>query len=77
MTHFTTRAVRGRPLSALSAQRRYGLPQTPTRRLTVMLGKGTPIKALKVHGGAPGVGEMVNVRRIAPSGTRVRVTPLK
>jgi len=77
MSHFTTRAVRGRPLSALHAKKRYGLPQMPANRLTLTLGKGTPVKTLKAHGGAPGVGELVNTRRIPPTGTNMRVRPLQ
>lgn len=77
ITHFTSHAGRGRPLSALNAQRRYGLPQRPGSRLAVTLPKGTPVKTLKAHGGQRGIGEVVTMKRLPPSTGNVRTTPLR
>jgi len=66
-THFTTRAGPGRPLSAVHAKERYGLPRMPSTRVQVALPKGTPVKSGKVIGGEPGVGELkIYHRRLPP-----------
>jgi len=77
MSHFTTRAARGRPLSAVHAQQRYGLPALPAKRLTVTLPKGTPVKTMKAHGGARGVGELVNTRQVPRTASKVRETTVR
>jgi hypothetical protein len=60
-THFTSRVQSGRPASASSASRRYGLPQRPDRRLTITLPKGARVRFNKALAGSPGVGEITNV----------------
>ncbi len=57
-SHFTSRVAPGRPLSAATAQRRYGLPQPPQSRTTVHLPRGTEVRFNKVIGGQPGYGEI-------------------
>lgn len=57
-THFTATAGAGRPLSGNAAKKRYGLPNTPDRRLSVTLPEGTLVKPNKVIGGTPGYGEI-------------------
>ena len=69
-THFTASESRGRPLSGNTAQKRYGLPYTPNRRLGVTLPEGTPVKSNKVVGGAPGYGEIRVERRLSPAAIR-------
>lgn len=61
-THFTSRAPRGRPMQALSAQRTYGLPTVPRSRLSVKVPQGTPVRFNRVIGGSPGRGELTLVR---------------
>ncbi len=63
-THFTSRATRGRPLTAANAQRRVGVPTRRTRRLTVDLPKGTQVRFNKILAGTPGRGEITAVNRI-------------
>lgn len=75
-THFTARSVHGRPLSGRHAQLRFGLNRIPTRRLTVRLPAGTRVRTTKVHGGAPGVGEVLTGDRV-PRTAIVRVTGLR
>jgi len=77
MTHFTSRAGRGRPLSGAAAQQKYGLAQKPAQRLRVTLPTGTPIKAAKVHGGGPGVGEVVTTKALAPAKAGIRAVKIK
>jgi hypothetical protein len=69
-THFTASEGPGRPLSGTAAQDRYGLPYTPDRRLSVTLPPGTPVKANKVVGGAPGYGELRIERSLSPDRIR-------
>jgi hypothetical protein len=66
-SHLTSRATPGRPLSASAARARYGLPVAPTRRLTVDLPAGTPVRFNKVLRGGRGIGE---ITLAAPLGTR-------
>lgn len=66
-THFTASQGPGRPLNGSTAQKRYGLPYTPSRRLGVTLPKGTSVKSNRVIGGAPGYGELRIQKRLAPA----------
>jgi hypothetical protein len=66
-THFTSRATAGRPPSAATASARLGLPMPPSRRLSVTLPKGTPVRFNKALGGSRGVGEIAIARRLAPN----------
>lgn len=77
VTHFTTRVWRGRPLSAVNAQRRFGLPTTPTRRLDITLPAGTPVKTLRVNGGARNARELINTRPIPRASVRMSVTEVR
>ncbi len=74
--HMTSTARPGRPLSALNAQRRFGLPQRPTARETVRIPSGQPIVLNKAQGGRAGVGEIVSP---APVRNRAitKVVPLR
>jgi hypothetical protein len=65
-THTTSNARRGRPPAADTARRRYGLPRQPQVRETIRLPAGTPVRAGKVIGGKPGVGELVLRRPLGP-----------
>ncbi len=69
-THFTTSESPGRPLSGSTAQKRYGLPYTPNRRLGVTLPEGTTVRSNKVVGGAPGYGELRSERGLSPETIR-------
>jgi len=66
LTHFTASQGPGRPLSGRTAQERYGLSYTPSRRLGVTLPVGTSVKSNKVVGGAPGYGELRIEKRLPP-----------
>lgn len=57
-SHLTATGGRGRPMGALRASKRFGLPVTPSHRMTVKLPVGTRVRANKVIGGARGVGEL-------------------
>ena len=61
-THLTSRVRPGRPLTALSAQSRLGLPVRPQARERVLLPQGTPVRFNKALGGKPGVGEITIVK---------------
>ena len=74
--HMTATAPSGRPLSPLSAKRRFGLQKAPTVRETVVLPKGFPVRHNKVPGGTPGVGEMTSSRSVPSSAIR-KVIPLR
>jgi len=63
-THTTSRAGPGRPLSAGAAQKRYGLPARPQVRETIVLPKGTPVRANRAWRGSRGVGELTSPRSI-------------
>jgi hypothetical protein len=64
--HMTATGGPGRPLSPGSAQKRYGLPTPPGRRLKVVLPKGFPVRHNRVPGGQPGVGELTSNKRVPP-----------
>jgi hypothetical protein len=66
----------GRPLSGLSAQRRYGLPKAPRYRETVRLPRGFPMKLNRAIGGQPSFGEAISPRRI-PLQSIQKVVPLR
>lgn len=68
--HFTPGVTRGRPPSATTAQRQYGLPQPPQVRLTVRLDKGTTVLRNKALGGQPGRGELVTKDPLPPTAIR-------
>jgi len=61
-THLTSRVGPGRPLSALSAQKRLGLPVRPEVRERILLKRGTSVRLNKALGGQPGVGEITIVK---------------
>lgn len=73
-SHFTSRALRGRPLSASAAAARYGLPAGKTTRLTVTLPAGTRVRFNKALRGGRGIGEITTADRVAPSAIRRVVT---
>jgi hypothetical protein len=75
-THFTSAAGRGRPLSAISAQKRYGLPAKPSARVTVKLLQGTRIKTNKVIGGSSGYGEVKTYRKKLPPTALKKIVPV-
>ena len=74
--HTTSRALRGRPLSPLRAQQRYGLPRPPQVRETLRLPRNLPVRHNRALGGARGVGEITSVRRL-PAQAIKKVVPLK
>ncbi len=69
-SHFTSRALRGRPLGRSAAAARYGLPAGKTTRLTVTLPAGTRVRFNKALRGGRGIGEITTADRVAPSGVR-------
>lgn len=69
-SHFTSRALRGRPLSAYAAAARYGLPAGKTTRFTVTLPAGTRVRFNKALRGGRGIGEITTADRVAPSAIR-------
>ena len=69
-SHFTSRALRGRPLSASAATARYGLPAGKTTRFTVTLPAGTGVRFNKALRGGRGVGEVTTTDRVAPDAIR-------
>jgi hypothetical protein len=75
-THTTSTGSRGRPLSASSAQARYGLPRTPEVRETVKLPAGQRVRIGKATGGARGVGEITSPDKVEPNAIK-RVVPIK
>lgn len=75
-THMTANARSGPPLTAESAQRRYGLPATPSARETIRLPANTPVRPNKVLGGSPGYGEITSPERIPPAAV-LRVEPVR
>lgn len=74
--HMTATAPSGRPLSPLSAQRRFGLQKAPTVRETIVLPKGFPVRHNKVPGGTPGIGEVTSSRSVPRSAIQ-KVVPLR
>jgi hypothetical protein len=68
--HTTSGVTSGRPLSAVEAQHRYGLPTKPEVRSTWYLPKGTPVRMNKVMYGKPGYGEITPSKRIEPKGLK-------
>jgi hypothetical protein len=74
--HMTATAPAGRPLSPLSAKRRFGLQKAPTVRETVVVPKGFPVRYNKVPGGSPGFGEITSSKAVPPSAIR-KVMPLR
>lgn len=75
-SHLTSKAHRGRPLSAEAAQRRFGLPSRPEVRETVRLPAGHPVRHNKALGGAPGYGEITSPKPL-PKGSVTKVVPLR
>lgn len=69
-THMNSRLSAGRPLTALHAQRRYGLPVRPEVRERIVLMKGTKVRMNKAMGGQPGIGEITVTRRAPASVVR-------
>lgn len=68
--HTTSRALPGRPLGALSAQRKLGLPEAPGWRLRIEWPKGWPVRKAKALGGKPGVGEITSPRALPRSAVK-------
>ncbi len=66
-THLTSRISPGRPLSALSAQKRLGLPVRPEARERILLKRGTSVRFNKALGGKPGVGEITIAKPVPNS----------
>lgn len=64
--HMTSTGGAGRPLSAVAAQKRYGLAWRPQVRETIRLAKGYPVRSAKALGGRPGAGELTSSKRLAP-----------
>jgi len=65
-SHFTPGVTPGRLPRPATAQRQYGLPQTPQVRMTVRIDKGRLVLRNKALGGEPGRGELVSPGRIPP-----------
>lgn len=74
--HMTAGVGRGRPPTAASAQRRYGLARDPQVRMTIELPARQPVRRNKVLGGAPGVGEITSPKPVPPGAIR-RIVPLE
>lgn len=75
-THMTANAPRGRPLSAESAQRRFGLPTRPEMRAKIRLPAGQPARHNKALGGEPGRGELTSPKPV-PKSSIIGMVPLK
>ncbi len=75
-THMTSRIQRGRPLTAQTAQSRYGLAKQPTFRETIRIPRGQPVRLNKALGGKPGVGEATSPTRIS-SNAIIRMDPVR
>ena len=73
--HTTSKIHPGRPPSAAVAKKRYGLPQKPQVRQTIILPKGQKVRSNKVLGGEPGRGELTSTKRVKPKAI-VKVVPL-
>ena len=69
-SHFTPKVTRGRPPRPVTAQRQYGLPQSPEVRMTIQMDKGRTVLRNKALGGQPGRGEVVTMERLPPSAIR-------
>jgi hypothetical protein len=74
--HMTTHSSPGRPLSAESAMRRYGLPAKPDVRETIVIPSRQPIRSNKVVGGAPGVGEVTSPKLLPPEAIK-KIVPVR
>lgn len=66
-SHMTPDVRPGRPLTAKSAMRKYGLPKQPDARETIVIPKGTLLRTNKALGGRPGAGELTSPKTIPPS----------
>lgn len=64
-SHMTSGVIKGRPINAETAQKRYGLRKKPEVRMEVRVPEGQPIRKNKVISGAPGYGEWTSTRKIA------------
>jgi len=73
--HMTPNARPGRPISAMNAERRYGLPSRPEVRETILLPSGTQVRHDRAIAGQPGFGELTAPRAL-PSSVVKKVTPL-
>jgi hypothetical protein len=69
-SHFTSRALRGRPLSTSAAAERFGLPSGKTTRLTVTLPADTRVRFNKALQGKRGIGEITIVDSVGSSAVR-------
>ena len=74
--HMTAQGTPGRPLGAVRAQQRYGLPHKPEVREIIKLPKGNPVRHNKVHGGTRGQGELTVPKRLPPAAVQ-KVVPLR
>lgn len=75
VTHTTSVAEPGRPLSQEAAQRRYGLLDKPEVRETIHLPQGLLARHNRVWGGEAGVGEITSPQALPPAAIR-KVVPL-
>lgn len=73
--HLTGKTERLKPLSAVKATKRYGLPAKPQVRETWRVAKGTPVRRNTVMGGQKGATEITTPHRLPPKDL-VRVEPL-
>jgi hypothetical protein len=65
--HMTSRTAPGRMPTGATARERYGLPATPTARMTITLPKGLPVRHNKVVAGDRGVGEITTPKKLPPN----------
>lgn len=75
-SHMTAKAQVGRPPSAETAQRRYGLPAEPQVRETIRLPEGFSVRHNRVVGGSPGMGELTAPKPLPPAAIS-KVTTLR
>ena len=73
--HLTGSPETGRPLSAKSAQKRYGLPEKPEMRETWHVESGTPVRRNPAMNGTGGATE-ITIPQALPNKNLVRVEPL-
>lgn len=72
-SHVTATGGRGRPLGAVRAAKRYGLPVVPSHRVSAKLPAGTRVKANKVIGGDRGFAELRVVDGVKPGNLRAPI----
>ena len=72
----TSGVQKGRPLSAKTAKKRFGLAAHPEAKMTILLPKGLPVKKNKVIGGKPGFGEITSPAHL-PRETILRIDKIQ